>query len=97
MNIVSGCSWIPTYRPSGDRFKPDITDKINSEEMSARVYRPEEDTNAVVMFTQPKQDGPKEPRFLLDCRLRNTVTIPNHTPLPNIEEAMESEIGRAHV
>ena len=66
-----------------------ITDKINTAEISGRVYRPVEDTNAVVMLTQPKRDKPKEPRFLPDCRPRNTVTIRKHTPLPNIEQVIE--------
>ena len=88
INVIPGSSWIPTYRPSGDRFKQEITDKINSEDMSGRVYRAEDDTNAVVMFTQPKRDRRKEHRFLLDCRPRNAVTIRNHTPLPNIEDAI---------
>ena len=41
------------------------------------------------MLTQPKWDRPKEPRLLLDCRLQNAVTIQNHTPPLNIEEAIE--------
>ena len=41
------------------------------------------------MFTQTKRGRPKESRFLLDCEPRNPVTIRNHTPLPNIEEALE--------
>ena len=89
INIIPESSWIPTCRPSGNRFKQEITDKINSEENSGREYRAEEDTNTVVMFTQPKRDGRKEPRFLLDCRPRNPVTIRNHTPLSNIEETIQ--------
>ena len=89
INIIPGWSRIPTYRPSGDRFKQEITDKINSKDISGRVYRAEDDTNAVVMFTQPKRDRPKEARFLLDCRPRNAVTIRNQTPLPNIGEAIQ--------
>ena len=92
--IISGSSWIATYRPSGDRFKQEITDKINSAEISARVYRAEEDTNTVVMFTQPKWDRPKVPRFLLDCRPRNAVMIRNHTTLPNNEAAIEFVAAR---
>ena len=38
INVIPGSSWIPTYRPSGDRFKQEITDKIHSEEISGRVY-----------------------------------------------------------
>ena len=94
IDIIPGSSWIPTYRPSGDTFKQEITDKINSEEISGRVYRGVDDTNAVVMFTQPKRDRPKELRFLLDCRPRNAVTIQNDTPLPNIEEAIEFVAAR---
>ena len=85
---------MPPYRPSGDRFKQEITDKMNSEEIAGSVYRAEDDTNAVVMFTQPKRDRHKEPRFLLDCRPRHAVTITNHTPLPNIEEAIEFVAAR---
>ena len=94
INIIPGSSCIPTYQPSGDRFKLEITDKINSEEISGRVYRAEDDTNVVVMFTQPKRDRHKEPRFLLDCRPRDAVTTRNHTPLPNIEEAIEFVAAR---
>ena len=46
------------------------------------------------MFTQRKRDRPKETRFLLDCRPRNAVTIPNHTPLPNIEDTIEVVLAR---
>ena len=94
INVIPGSPWIPTYRPSGDRFKQEITDKINREEISGRVYRAEDDTNAGVMFTQPKRDRPKEPRYLLDCRPRNAVTIRNHSRLPNIEEAIEFVAAR---
>ena len=59
INIISVSSCIPTYQPSEDRFKQEITHTINSEEISARVYRPEEDTNAIVMFPELKRDGPK--------------------------------------
>ena len=62
--------------------------------MSARVYGAEDDTNALVMFTQPKRDSPKVRRFLLDCRPRNAVTIRNHIPLPNIEAAIEFVTAR---
>ena len=41
------------------------------------------------MFTQPKRDGPKELRFLLDCRPRIAITLGPHSPLPNIEEEIE--------
>ena len=94
INIIPGSSCIPTYRSSGDRFKQEITDQINSGEISGRVYRAEDDTNAVVMFTQPKRDRPKEARFLLDCRPRNAVIIQKHTPLPNIEGAIEFVAAR---
>ena len=40
------------------------------------------------MFTQPRRDRHKEARFLLDCRPRNAAIIRNHTPLPNIDEAI---------
>ena len=46
------------------------------------------------MFTQPKPDKPTEHRFLLDCRPRNAVTIRRHTPLPNMEEAIEFVAAR---
>ena len=35
-----------------------------------------------------------EPKFLLDCRPRNAVTIRNHTLLPNIVEAIEFVAAR---
>ena len=91
---ITGSSWIAPNRPSGDRFKHEITDTINSEGISGRVSRAEDDTNAVVMFTQPKRDRPKEPRFLLDCKPRKAVTLRNHTPLHNIDEAIEFIAGR---
>ena len=89
IDINTWLSWIPTYRPSGDRFKQEITVKITREEIYGRVWRAEEDTNAVVMFTQPQWDRPKELRLLLDYRPRNAVTIRNHTQRPNIAPAME--------
>ena len=46
------------------------------------------------MLHQPKRDRPKDPRFLLDCGLWNGVTIWNHTPLPNIAEAIELRANR---
>ena len=55
-NIITGLSCIPTYRPSGDRFNQEIINKMNSEEISASVYRDEEDTLSIVMFTQNKRD-----------------------------------------
>ena len=88
MNTIPEWSCIPTYRPSGDRFILEITERINSEEISASVYRAEHHTNAVVMFTQPKRDRPKEHRSLLDCRPQNAVIIRYHTALLNIEEAI---------
>ena len=54
INIIPASSEIPTYRSSGDRFKQKITDEIHSEEISARVYGAEQNTNVVVMFRQPK-------------------------------------------
>ena len=95
INIISGSSWIPTYRPSGDRCKQEITDKINNEEISGLVYRAEEDTNAVVMFTQAARDRPKKLRFQLDCSPRNAVTIRTHIPLPTMEEAIEFVAARS--
>ena len=86
---ISGSCWIPTYPPSGDRFKEEITDNIKSQEISERLSRAEDDTNAVVMFTQPKHDRVRKVRFLLDCSLRNAVTIRQHTSLPNIEEGID--------
>ena len=94
INIISGSSCIPTYRPSRDIFKQEIRNEINSEEISRRVYREEEDTNTVDIFTQPKQDRREKARFLLDCRPRNAVRIWNHTPLPNMEEAIEFVAAR---
>ena len=55
IDMISGSSCIPTYRPSGDRFKEEITDKIDSEEISGSVNSAEEDTNAVVIFSQAKR------------------------------------------
>ena len=85
---------MPTYRPSGDRFQLEIRDTMNSEEISVSIYGPDADTNAGVMFTQPKRDRRKKTRFLLDCTARNAVTIRNYTPLPNIGEAIEFVAAR---
>lgn len=46
------------------------------------------------MSTHPNRDGLKEPRFLLDYRPRNAITIQNHTPLPNIKEGIEFVAAR---
>ena len=94
IKLIPGSSCIPTYRPSGDRIKEQITDKINSVQISGRVYRAEGNTNAIVMCTQPKGDRPKQPRCLPECRPRKTVTIRNHTSLPNIEEVIEFVAAR---
>ena len=48
----------------------------------------------LAMLTPPKRDRPSEKRFLLDCSPRNAVTIMNHTPLPNIEQVIESVADR---
>ena len=66
-----GASWVPAFRPVGDPFKKEITEKINEELASGRIYRADDDTNAVVMFTQPKDDDPSKPRFLLQAQPRN--------------------------
>ena len=89
INIIPVSSCIPTYWPSGDRLNPEITDKINRVDISGRVARVEQDTNAVVMFNQLPQDRPKEPRFLLHRRPWNGIAIRNQTPLPNTEQARE--------
>lgn len=80
---------MPTNRPSGDRCKKEIIEKINSEEISARVYSAEEDPNVVVMFTQPKRARHKELRFQSICRPRNAGTIGNYTTLRDIQKAIE--------
>ena len=54
IHVITGSSWIPTNRPSGDRFNAKITDKINSEDIAGSVHRAEDDTNALVIFTQCK-------------------------------------------
>ena len=67
---------------------------MNSAQISGSVYRVDENTNAVVMFTQPKRERPKQPRFLLECRPRNTVTMRNATLLPDIVEVIEFVAAR---
>jgi len=67
----------------------ELTEQLNEEEASGRIYRAEHDTNAVVLFIQAKRDDPTKPRRLLDARDRNDAVDPNHTPLPSIEELME--------
>ena len=49
--LKSGASWVPAFRPVGDPFKKEITKKINEELASGRIYRADDDTNKVVMFT----------------------------------------------
>ena len=39
INIISGSSCRLTYRPSGDRLKQEITDKINREEIPGMAHR----------------------------------------------------------
>ena len=46
------------------------------------------------MFPISKRDRFREPRFLLDCRLRNDVTIQNHTSQPTLAEAIEFVAAR---
>ena len=94
INIISGSSCILTYWPSGDRLKHELTANIHREEISHRVYEPEEDTTALVMSLQPKRDSTKEHRFLLDCRPQNPVTIQNDMPLSNIEQGIEFVAAR---
>ena len=94
INLISGSSWILTYWPSGYRLKHELTANIHREEISHRVYGPEEDTTALVISLQHKRDSPKEHRFLLDCRPRNPVTIQNDMPLSNIEQAIEFVAAR---
>ena len=78
-------------------MKQQITDKINVEETSGIVYRAEEDTNAVVIITQPKRDRLRQPRFLLDYSPRNVVTIGNDTLLPNIAQGIKFVAARSYV
>jgi len=88
--VKEGSTWKPTFKPTQNRLKKAIMDKITQELDTGRLYYPtQEITNAVVLFTQPKKDRSNEPRFLLDCSPCNLVTEPDYTPLPNIEEFFE--------
>ena len=89
IDIIPESSCILIYGPFGDRLNAYITDKICREEISTMVYRAEDDTNAVVMFPQPKRDRLTEPRFQLDCRPQNAFTIRKQTPRPDIQQAIE--------
>ena len=94
INIIPQSSCIPTYRPSGDRLKQEITNKLNCKEISGRADITEDDNNAVGMFTEPNLDSRKEPWLLLDYRPRNAVTISNHTSVPNIEKGIGFVVDR---
>jgi len=90
IRVKEGSTWKPTFKPTRNRFKNEIMDKITHELDTGRLYDPtQEITNAFVLFTQPKKERPNEPRFLLDCRPSNLVTEPDYTPLPNNEEFIE--------
>ena len=91
---MSGTSEIPTYQPSRHTFTEWVTDNINREEFWPRVYRAEDNTNAVGMFTQLKRDGHKKLRFLRHCRPWNAVTIQHHTTIRNIVQAIEFVVAR---
>jgi len=60
-----------------------ITQKINKELATGRMRASKSD-NCIWMFTILKADK-KEPRFLIDCILRNKVTIKDLTLLPNVK------------
>ena len=85
IDIITASSCMLTSRVCGDVFKQEISNKINCQEISGNVCRAEEDTEAVVMFTQGKGDSTYKLRFLLHCRQWNTVTIKNHSSLSNIQ------------
>jgi len=70
--------------------------QLTEEEVSGRIYRAEDDTNAVVLFVQAKRVDPTKPRCILDIRDRNEAVDPNHTPLPSIEELMELVAARKY-
>ena len=72
---------------SHDRFKDQITEKIDRELIIGKIYATTNIENAVLMFTQLKK-GSKKARFLLNYVLKNLVTIKDKTLLPNMDELL---------
>ena len=84
-----GSEWLPSWRPSANKFGQQINDKHNAEIKSGPMYPAPNDKHAVVMFCVAKQDQPDKPRFVKDYHLRNLAAYKKQAPLPNIDELME--------
>jgi len=83
---MPGSIWQPKKTWELYKFKHYVTEKVNQELKTGRLV-PSQSTNCVFLFTQPKANK-VEPRFLIDCILRNEVIISDLTPLPNIKEIL---------
>ena len=92
IRFIPGAKQKPERIFSHDRFKDQITEKIDRETVTGRTYATTDTENAVLIFTQPKK-GSKKARFLLNCIPRNLVTIKDKTPLFNIDQLIFPTIG----
>ena len=87
IRLIPRAKWKPERIFSHDRFKDQITEKIDKETVTGRTYATTDTENVVLMFTQPKK-GSKKARFLLNCIPRNLVIIKDKIPLPNMDELL---------
>ena len=87
IRLILRAKWKPERIFSYDRFKDQITEKIDREIITGRTYATNDTENAVLIFTQPKKEL-KKARFLLNYVPRNLVTIKDKTPLPNMDELL---------
>ena len=87
INLIPGATWKPVRYYSHDRFRDQVSEKINRETKTGRMYPAPNTSNVVNSFSKPKKDG--RIRFLLDCVPRNKVTIKDKTPLPNMDQLIE--------
>jgi len=87
IEVLEGAEWHPNYIPSYDRFKDQITEKVNKE-LETGIIIPSKSLNTIIMLTQPKKDG-KKARFLLNCIPRNLKTHEYRMPMPSINQIMD--------
>ena len=87
IEVIEGAEWHPNYIPSYDRFRDQITEKINKELETGRII-PAKSLNTIIMFTQPNKDG-KRARFVLNCIPRNLKTHQDRMPIPSINQIID--------
>ena len=80
----SGSEWLPTWRPSDQKFGQQLKNNLNGEIKSGRMYPTPNDKNVVLMFSVANRDQLDKPRFVSDCGLRNLAIYKKQTPFPNI-------------